>query len=188
MQILIGLSLLSLLLGIFYVGATLPPVEGSPPKEEQPVGWDHPACKIPAILYEAIPPRVEEPCSIARGVAERPRSEPLFSCIIRGTELPWRKGGLSRATSDAVRDGLHAALIFKPVRHKRPPVLSSYDFVERWVAGVGAWGVDTSAEPAIRPLMVAWDEGRDARVVPQVSLAGSWDYRAWDGGVRRNVV
>ena len=189
-----GLALVSLLVGIFYVGATLPPleplrpVEESPPKQEQPDWWDRPACEIPTMLYEAIPPRVEELCSIARGVAER---IPIGTIV-----LPYHsRDGVAVAEGRVVArdfgcspEGLHAALIIKSVRRKRPPVLSSYDFVDRWVAGVEAWGVDTSAEPAIRRLMVAWDEGRDARGVPQVRLAGSWDYRAWDGGVRGNVV
>jgi hypothetical protein len=140
------------------------------------------------MLYDAIPPRVEELCSIARGVAER---IPIGT-IVLPNDL---RDGVTVAEGRVVArdfgcspEGLHAALIIKPVRRKRPPVLSSYDFVDRWVAGVEAWGVDTSAEPAIRRLMVAWDEGRDARGVPQVRLAGSWDYRAWDGGVRGNVV
>ena len=85
-------------------------------------------------------------------------------------------------------EGLHAALIIKPVRRQRLPVLSSYDFVDRWVAGVEAWGVDTSAEPAIRRLMIAWDEGRDVRGTSLARLAGSWDYRPWDGGVQGDVV
>lgn len=194
-RLLLGLALVSLLVGIFYVGATLPPseplrpVEEAPPKQEPPEWeWDAEGCEIPPMLYEAIPPRVEDLCSIARGVGER---IPIGTIV-----LPFysRDGHAVAEGRVVARDfgcspeGLHAVLIIKPVRRQRLPVLSSYDFVDRWVAGVEAWGVDTSAEPAIRRLMVAWDEGRDARGVPQVRLAGSWDYRAWDGGVRGNVV
>jgi hypothetical protein len=192
-QILIGLTLLSLLAGIFYVGATLPPSEPLRPVEEarpkqEPPEWGGEACEIPMMLYEAIPPRVEELCSIARGVAER---IPIGTIV-----LPFhsRDGHAVAEGRVVARDfgcspeGLHAALIIKPVRRQRLPVLSSYDFVDRWVAGVEAWGVDTSAEPAIRRLMIAWDEGRDVRGTSLARLAGSWDYRPWDGGVQGDVV
>jgi len=44
--------------------------------------------------------------------------------------------------------------------------------------------VDTLADPAIRLLRVAWDEGQDDSGVPLVRLVGEWDYLAWDDGVR----
>jgi len=192
-HLLFGLSLVSLLTAIFYVGATLPPsepprsVEEAAPKQEPPE-WDREACEIPQMLYEVIPPRVEELCSIARGVAER---IPIGTVVL---PFDYRDGHTVAEGRVVARDfgcspeGLHAALIIKPVRRQRLPVLSSYDFVDRWVAGVEAWGVDTSAEPAIRRLMIAWDEGRDVRGASLARLAGSWDYRPWDDGVQGDVV
>jgi len=191
-HLLFGLALVSLLVGIFYLGATLPPSESLRPVKEVPPSQEPPDLHDPgcylSMLEEYIPPRVEELCSIARGVAERIPIGTIALPEYSREGVPVVEGRVVARDFGCSREGLIAALIIKPVRRKRPPVLSSYEFVERWVAGVEAWGVDTSAEPAIRRLMVAWDEGRDALGVPQVSLAGSWDYRAWDGGVRGNVV
>jgi hypothetical protein len=187
----LGLALVSLLVGIFYVGATLPSEEPRLLEEEATPGQEPPSLHDPgcylSTLEEYIPPRVEQLCSIARGVAER---IPIGTIAL----LEYSRDGVTVAEARVVArdfrcslEGLHAALIIKPVIRKRPPVVSSYDFVDRWVAGVEAWGVDTLAEPAIRGLTVGWDEGQDAGGVPLVRLAGEWEYVAWNGGVRGNV-
>ena len=128
-HLLFGLALVSLLVGIFYLGATLPPSEPPRPVEEAtpkqgPPGLHDPGCYI-STLEEYIPARFEELCSIARGVAER---IPIGTIVLPDYSRDGAtvvEGRIVARDFGCSREGLIAAVIIKPVRRKRLPVLSS---------------------------------------------------------------
>ncbi|MGB5266858.1 MAG: hypothetical protein WBM75_09225 [Polyangiales bacterium] len=192
-----GLAVISLLGGLVFMGVTIWPVAGqgadragTSARRSDPEDAST-SCEL-LDLVEVDPPldpRVEAVCAIALGVADRIR--------IGTITLPFdsREGHIVTEGRVVARhgrcgpDGLALALIIKPLfGTRRRPVLSAYEFVDRWIEGVAAWGVDPFTEPAISELRVAWDEGHEPGRRPRVRVAGHWQYLPVDGGIRGDVV
>jgi hypothetical protein len=186
-QILMGLMLLSLLVGIFYVGATLPPSESVRVAEEAPATVPPREyariCEVPQVLESTSPlgARLQEVCAAAKEMADQIEIATIPVPIVGVSFWAFVVARHSRCEAE----GLSLLLLMEPAgKQRREPVLSARGFFQRWIEELETRDADAIPAATTHQLIAAWDHGQDSDGKSLVSLESAWAYSALDGGVR----
>lgn len=182
-----GLMLLSLLVGIFYLGATLPPSESVRVAEEAPATVPPREyariCEVPQVLESTSPlgARLPEVCAAAKEVADQIEIATIYVPIVGVSFWAFVVARHSRCEAE----GLSFLLLVEPAgKQRREPALSARRFFQRWIEELETGYTDAIPAATTHQLIAAWDHGRDSDGRSLVSLESAWAYSALDGGVR----
>ncbi len=184
---LLGLAIVSLLVAMLYVGATLPPSTPVRVAEEAPATApprDYARiCEVPQVLESTWPlgMRLPEVCGAAQEVADQIEIATIPVPIVGVSFWAFVVERHSRCEAE----GLSLLLLMEPAgKQRREPVLSARGFFRRWIEELETRDAGAIPAATTHQLIAAWDHGQDSDGRPLVSLESAWAYSALDGGVR----